>query len=437
MAISYEQFSALRAKGLSSEQIARFDSEAKSNTNIVKESAQNASKNIIRDTGRAIMGTGVSEFVPQLESPITTQASQTAMKAGRSIVNNLGIPSTPNAKLGPFNINPNSVSSNVIGGLLDPRSLLALGLGGANVGTTAGKALERGMLGMENESQLASRATKAMNEAEKITTQILQPTTSELSAAIASGKQLPSIARGAENISRAKSFDELVGHLRNTTAELFQERNAILKDNNVSVGTQAFDSLDELINTAKSDKIMAPGKLKILDNVYAREAEFLAENPNMDVLAAQARKEKLQDLTKPLLQKRSTGTITGAENVELQAYDALRAGYRKAILKALPSNKASIVDKINSKYEGLIDATDLASTQSAKSIKEIPQGIFEKIASSFGLSPQFTAFRLAAKEVAGVVGKTNLERSTMRIENLRAKQQLLNQIILAAKKAKK
>jgi hypothetical protein len=157
----------------------------------------------------------------------------------------------------------------------------------------------------------------------------------------------------------------------------------------------------------------------------------------MDIIKAQARKEELQKLTRPLLEKREMGTLTGAENLELQAYDALRSGYRKGILKALPSDKAKIVDKINSQYEGLLDATELASKQSAKSQLEIPKTLLEKVAASFGLSPKFTAFRLVTKELAGLTGKTHLMKTTNKIAELRAKSEMLNQLIAVAKKAKK
>lgn len=285
--------------------------------------------------------------------------------------------------------------------------------------------------------KLMMQSKKALNEAEKLATQILQPTTSDLSEAIAKGKQLPSIKRGAESISSARTFEDVVKQLRTTTKDLFDERRMILEQNNVPVGGQALEALSEVASKANKDMVLSPSKLKQFDNVFYREAEFLEKNPVMDVVTAQARKEALQDLTRPLLEKRRAGTLTGSENVELQAYDALRQGYRNAILKALPKDKATIVDKINSKYEGLLDATELASSQAARGIKEVPKSLLEKVAASFGLSPKFTAFRLATKELAGLTGKTRLERTTTKIMELRNKSETLRQLARLAKKANK
>lgn len=315
---------------------------------------------------------------------------------------------------------------------LDPRTYAM----GPNVKTVAGQ-VEKGLMkATMNSEQMLAKSNKIMGEAEKLAVNILQPTTNELAEYIAKGKQLPSIKRGAESISRVKTFDELVGSLKNTTKELFVERDGILKEFNRPVGGEALESLSELSAKASKDMVLSPGKLKKFDEVFYREAQFLEQNPTMDIVTAQARKEKLQELTKPLLEKRKYGTLTGAESTELQAYDALRSGYRKAILKALPKDKANIVDKINSKYEGLMDATELAASQSAKSMKEVPQNIIDKVAASFGLSPKFTAFRLATKEFAGLVGKTKLEKTTGKIQELRNTAHTLRTLSDLAKKVK-
>lgn len=282
---------------------------------------------------------------------------------------------------------------------------------------------------------LRQASGKAMAQAEKLTTQILQPTVKELSNSVANGKQLPSIRRGAENIAAAGTFNEVVEHLKTTTRDLFNERNQILSDNDLPVGKQVLNELINLTSQMEKDRVLSPSKIKKMDEVLSREAQFLDENPNMTVTQAQARKEKLQELTKPLLEKRQSGTLTGFENVELQAYDALRYGYRQSILRSLPKDKASIVDKINSKYEGLLDATELASKQAARSDLQVPKTLIDKVAASFGLSPQFTAFRLATKEAAGVLGKTRLNRTTSKIAELRNKSETLRQLAHLARKA--
>lgn len=389
----------------------------------------------LRQQARNMIGVGLSEFVPGLESDLTKAGSEAGMKLGKTITNSMGVPNTPNYSFtfGDIkgNINPNSVTSTLLGGMLDPRSLA----GGISM-TGPGQAMERSAIQAARPGALMKGARKAMKEAEHLTTQILQPTTKELSRAISSGRQLPSIKRGAENIISAKTFEDVVNNLKTTTKELFQERDMILNENNVPIGTGAFDELDNLANSALKDKLLSPSKLRAIDNVYAREAEFLADNPTMDVVTAQARKEKLQEVTRPLLEKRAAGNLTGLESAELKAYDALRSGYRKAILKALPKDKANLVDKINSKYEGLLDATELASSQAARGIKEVPKTLIDKVAASFGLSPQFTAFRLATKEVAGLVGKTHLEKTTSKIAELRAKSDTLRQLAHLARKVK-
>lgn len=397
------------------------------------------SKKIFRDSLkqslRNVMGQATSEFIPGLESDLILQGVDAGNKFGKEITNSLGVPSKPNLPINfgglKGNINPNSVTSTLLGGALDPRSIASgIALSGP------GQAIERAAITATRPGYLMKGSRNAIKEAEKLTTQILQPTTSELSEAIMTGKQLPSIKRGAENIVASKTFEDVVKSIKNTTKELFDERNLILNEHNVEVGNEALESLSNAAKKASKEMVLSPGKMKQFDNVFFREAQFLEQNPNMDIVTAQARKEALQKLTKPLLDKRKAQTLTGAENVELQAYDALRAGYREAILKALPKDKAKLVDRINSKYEGLLDATELASDQAARGIKEVPKTLLEKVASSFGLSPKFTAFRLATKELAGVAGKTRLERTTSKIMELRNKSETLRQLAHLARKVK-
>lgn len=401
-----------------------------SSTNNSKAAFRQGLVETAKGVGRAFAGQGISEFIPGMESNITKKGVEASTNLGQQATDAMGVSKTPNAKFAGLNINPNSVASGLIGGALDPRSLASLGT------LMPGMAMEQAGIQASRPGAMMIKSRGAMKQAEKLTTQMLQPTTSELAESIMRGRQLPSIKRGAENIISAKTYDEVVGHLKNTTKELFDERNLILQEHNAPVGTEAFNSLDELIKDASKNKLMSPGKMKIMDNVYSREADFLAENPTMDVATAQARKEKLQDLTRPLLEKRAKGGLSGSENVELQAYDALRSGYRKAILKALPKDKAVLVDKINSKYEGLVDATELASKQLAEGMKEIPKTVLDKVAASFGLSPQYTAIRLAVKEAARVIHvKTGLERTTSKIEMLRNKAETLKHLAILAKKA--
>jgi len=392
----------------------------KSETSPVKDALKSSVQNVV--------GQGISQFVPGLESETTKRGIKAAEDMGQGITEKLGVPQTPNVQVGPFNLNPASATSSVIGGLLDPRSLA----GGISGFKPAMKAGSTAMLRGQNARQLLARQTKVMNEAEKLTAQILQPTTNELAESIAKGSMPPSIQRGAESITKVKSFDQLVDSLRNTTSELFGERNAIFKEYNKPVANEMLDSLEEFATNATRSKVFSPRKLKVLDDIAEREAQYLKDNPNMDILSAQARKEELQKLTKPLLKKGVNRT--GMESMELQAYDALRAGYRKAILKALPRDKAIVVDRINSKYEGLMDATEMAAEMQASTMKDIPQNWVDKIAASFGLSPKFTAFRLATKEFAGIIGKTRLERASGKLQDLRVKSELLKSLIASKKK---
>lgn len=397
-------------------------------------------RDALKGSLRAMAGQGISEFVPGLESQITKSAAESGRTMGQNITDSMGVPKTPNmpVNIGNIkgNINPNSVTSNVLGGLLDPRSLAGMAT------PVPGMAMEKSAIQAARPGAIMLKSRGVMKQAEELATQILQPTTKDLTSAISNGRQLPSIKRGAENIVASKTFEDMVGHLKQTTKELFDERQQIFDDFSTPWLRDSIskNALDELSNTAESVRkqfTMSPSKVRQFDNVFYRELEFLDKNPNMEITTAQSRKESLQELTRPLLEKRKAGTLTGAENVELQAYDALRNGYRKAILKALPKDKANLVDRINSKYEGLLDATELASRQAATSLKEVPKSLLEKVSASFGLSPKFTAFRLATKEVAGLTGKTRLERTTNKISELRTKSETLRNIALMARQVNK
>jgi len=408
--------------------------------NAVKETVKEAAK----QTGRAFAGPGLSEYIPGLESNTTLAAADTGNKIGQNIANEMGVPNEPNLPIEfgqsmRFDVNPNSVTAGMIGGALDPRSVAGMKFAPQVAKSAAGAAERAGMTAMskiESQATTLAKSSKVMKQAEELTTQILQPTTTELADSIARGRTLPSIKRGAESITKARNFDELVGSLKNTTKELFEERNAILGEFNKPVGNEVLESLEEFATIQNKSRRYSPNQLKIIDEVASREAQFLNDNPSIDIIKAQARKEELQKLTSQLLEKRKAGTISGRESMELQAYDALRSGYRKAILKALPREKAAVVDKINSKYEGMVDATELAAKQQAKAVKEIPNTLPEKISAVFGWSPKYTTLRFLTKEYIGLAGQSKLAKTTQKVADLRAKSELLKFLAGSAKKTR-
>jgi len=315
---------------------------------------------------------------------------------------------------------PFAIKNRVLQGLVG----LALGGGGAAVVSK---------FAPKTPAQKILFAKQAEKRAEKLTAEILQPKTADLSDAISKGRKLPSIQRGAERIRQVESFEELTTVLDDAVGALFKERNAILLSNNTKVGSKPLELLKKFVQKERALErkvVSKPADIKTVDKVLTSEVEFLEANPALDIVQAQARKEFLQDITRPLLEKRIAGTLTGTENARLRAIDQLRAGYRKAILDSLPKNKAVIVDKINSQYEGLIDARGLAATQAAKAVKEVPLSILERIATSFGLSPKFTAARLLIK---GVAGRSKLKKVTGRIEKLRKETELIRGLVQAAK----
>lgn len=154
MTLSLEQFKALRQKGLTTEQIVKFDTQPtpSNDSSILKQGVEGA-----KEAARGFLGQGVSQFVPGLES----KPLQSALDAGENISEGMtkNLPQNPNLQTPLGGINPRSVSKFGVQSFLDPRSLAGMitGVGSVFRPRNAGK-LVRGL------ADVPSKSVKALRE---------------------------------------------------------------------------------------------------------------------------------------------------------------------------------------------------------------------------------------------------------------------------------
>lgn len=281
---------------------------------------------------------------------------------------------------------------------------------------------------------IQSESDKLQLEAEKLTAQVLQPGGKEAINDIMSRRKLPAVEQGAKAIKEVKTYDELVGVLKDTTDKAMTERNRIFAQYNKPIdASKSTDSFIKFVSDKKRFGQLKPSELKQYDEVFSAEAKYLKQNPKMDIVQAQERKEALQDLTKPLLEKQARSGLTGNEPARLQALNEVRKFYKNIIIDTLPKREASRVTILNSQYEGLRDASELAASLALQELNEVPKTLIQRIASSLSWSPQMTTGRMAVKKLAE--GK-HLKQSTREIQDMIARSELLKKLTTSSRKTK-
>jgi len=217
-----------------------------------------------------------------------------------------------------------------------------------------------------------------IDKAQKITTEILQPSKTELAKSIQQGKQLPAIEQAAKVITKSKNYTELRTNIDNVIKGSFVKRNRLLAQNNFKVKDEYLTELKDLIANTQQTGQATSAEINTMKGVLAREQQFIKKNPNLNRLQAQLRKEKLQDLTHKLLEKRESGDVIDKEPARNLALDALRKGLKRVVNANDPE-----IAKINDTYGGLRDAKWLISGQEALAQKAVPQNIMEKVVRFF------------------------------------------------------
>lgn len=211
---------------------------------------------------------------------------------------------------------------------------------------------------------------KLTAKAQKLTTEILAPGTKELTSSNIAGEVNPAVEQATKIMTKSKNFQELMDNFGQTIKKNFDERNAVLKANNFRVKPDYITRLEGFIEKTKNDFTRTPAEIKQMVDVLNREKMYYSKRGVLDRLSAQARKEVLQRETRTLLES-ATDKIQPARK---EAIDVLRIGLKEAV-----EGNDTKVAALNSTYEGLLDAKELAAKQLAMAQKTAHESTMLKV----------------------------------------------------------
>lgn len=260
-------------------------------------------------------------------------------------------------------------------------------------------------------SKLLTKSPKQLiSKAEKLTTEILQPTKGELANAIANNRPLPAVKEAAKVIKKSKDYAQLQNNIDDAIKSNFTERNNILKSDNYNInGDQYISNLKHEIISLENQGQANPSEIMQMKQVLGREQAFIAKSGGkIDRLTAQARKEELQNMTESLLVKNAKGQNISTEPARTRALDALRFGLKEAV-----EGGDSRVSELNSTYAGLKRAKELVAAQNAILQKTVKQTLAQKLI-NMATNPKdatFQAFKRAqslsskTSQIENIIGK--------------------------------
>lgn len=310
---------------------------------------------------------------------------------------------------------PQTVGAGALSGFLtkpaadNPVDRLMQGAAGGALGGV-GAYLPQGITSLK--SILNPSTEDMLGQAHKLTTEILQPSKSELANSIERGRVLPAIQQAADVITKSGSYEELNQNLGAATSSIMNERNELLKANNFMVKDDYLKPLQDLIKNTSEGGQATPAELQQMDGVLAREKAYLVtQGGSISRLDAQARKEYLQKQTQNLLTKLSTGDSIDTQPARSLALNAIRGGLKTAV-----EGDDSKIAELNSTYGGLLRAQQLVAGQYALAQKGVPLPPIERTIRGFtGLftKPQDTVMQLAMKNSGNLASKTAKIESLM------------------------
>jgi len=284
----------------------------------------------------------------------------------------------------------------------NPADLLTL-VPGLKVAPKVIKGMEKTVSGVKKAGK-----TRAYNKAEKITTEILQPSKGELASYLERGKPMPAIEEMARTIKKSKNYTELRQNVDNSIKKVMDERNTILRQNNRRIGDYTKE-LKNYIDDLKAKGQATPSEIQQMEDVLLREKDFISKNP-LDRLSGQSRKEYLQDLTDSLLQKTEHGDIIDTQPARNRALDKIRQGLRKEV----EGNNYKIKE-LNSRYGGLREARKLVAGQEALAQKAVPEKLMVRL----------LRFLTHPQDIPAEVARGALERNANLFNKTKAVQKLV------------
>lgn len=263
----------------------------------------------------------------------------------------------------------------------------------------------------KTEPYLNTKAGKAaqMRKAQKLTGELLGVSTKSRGGVIPE-----SSIQGARVIGKSKDWVDLHSKIKSEKSRIMDLRNKRIAENNFSVGR---DYIDRSVNNINEERRLG----RITDSQYNQAMQTLSEeskffNENLgrtDRLWLQKRKETLQNLAEPFLEKSAGGKTVSREPGKSFAYDTLQ---REALKDVAGNDK--ILYELNSRYAGLNEAEKLAFSKGRKAegIKK-PTLVQQLIPITYLPSTRFSAVSQVAREAA--LAGASLPRTTAKIEYLR------------------
>lgn len=429
MTLSLEQFKALRAKGLSTEQIVKFDTQENKSTSPIQpaldvagtaigiggqalkagyEALPERDRGVLDLAGKAVgaVGKGYNWLKDKyLESPLNVVRDivSKVLSDKPIIEGNLPIKNLKGGKLETVSNIPISES---------PQSILkhiqSLGIDLALGGGAKGKIDE-----FNDPANMLTRASKSQSKAEKLTAEILQPKTGEMDDVI---------KYSMPEITKTKDYGKLAESLGSSRDSVARARNALLSSSKAQVGEEYLEPILDLYKTMSKDPQLAKKAGPLADAIYAEyEYLFSKKGRKISLMEAQQRKENLQTLTKPILE---SGGADISDPVLKQAWDKIRYGFKSSMEDAVPGLREK-----NAPYGGLKEGADLASVQRDLALKGTKENIFQRFSHIIRPYPQGSAAALAREAINR---ETSLSGKTGSVQKHYKKAQTLRE--LAGKK---
>lgn len=324
-----------------------------------------ANRSAIKGTGYAY-GAANPDKISTFQEDGANLASDMASKLPRQLVGPAAFAGSSLAQL----------AGMVVDSATNPAEILATISGGKAISaiakTRAGKVIGNFI---NKKVSFSKSPEQLIKEAEKKTTEILNPTKRELALSNRKGRVLPAVEESANIIKEAVDGEDLLNQIKNARKSNILERNNLIKKDNFKVDTSNIISkLEAEISSAEklgqnADEIMQMKK------VLAEEKAFFVKNgDNFDRMSAEARKEYLQTRSPNLLNKRSRGISIDMEPGKTKAIDILRNSLKESV-----EGGDKRIKDLNSTYGPLLRAEELISEQNALAQKAVKDNLFQRI----------------------------------------------------------
>jgi len=220
---------------------------------------------------------------------------------------------------------------------------------------------------------------KARGKAEKLATEILQPSKADIKVAKLRGASTSnSVKEYVKSVEVAKNFDDSIVKLKSKLASDFAKRNEILKKGNFQLKeSRILKELSNHIKTSEQSGLVSKSKLQGMREVLKSEKSWLKKTLP-DRIKGQARKELIYKEARPIYEKIEKGTAIGNEEGRVRAFELLGKGYKKVVEAGDDTVRA-----INATYGAKQGAIEMLAGRSALAEKALTPTVFQNLVSPF------------------------------------------------------